>query len=406
MKLSVAYTFEPGSIGRLAGYSEVKELYGCRGRDFIGSGRSAYTLRPVSDKAVGAAIKEAHGRGIAFNYLLNAAGLYGIEQTRAGNRIIRRTLDRLSEAGADAVTVSLPLLLRIVKQQYPQLKVRIGAFATIDSAAKAKQWQDMGADTLCLSAIACNRDFASLSRIRSAVKCGLQLIVNASCMPSCAWEQTHMHLLSQSSLKGHHLKGFCLDYCFLQCSRKRSANPVNYIKSIWIRPEDLSVYEALGYDNFKIVERSCPGELLQRRVAAYCGRKFDGNLWELVAPVAWIKKQQKAPWLARARMLALLARPRLARIGSMLDLKRYAENVIPHDFSRENAPVYIDNRALDGFLEGLRAKECGKGTCDECGYCREWTEKAVRVDPRWQRRTSALAEKLDNGLISGGLWGI
>jgi hypothetical protein len=304
------------------------------------------------------------------------------------------------------VTVSAPLLLRIVKKHYPGLKVRAGAFAMIDSAAKALQWEGMGADTLCISGISCNRDFRRLSGIRAAVRCGLQLIVNASCMPSCAWEPTHMHLLSQSSLKGHGLKGFCFDYCFLHCSAARLNDPVNYLHSIWIRPEDLSVYEALGYDDFKIVERSCPGDLLTRRVAAYCERKFDGNLWELVAPMAWIKKEHHAPRSTIARMISLMARPWLMPIRSALSMKRYAEAVIPHEFSRDKAPVYIDNRALDGFLEGLKAKDCGQGDCRECSYCREWAARAVGVYPQWRRQTSAMAENLDDGLISGRLWGL
>ena len=40
MELSVAYTFEPGIIARLAQFPLVKELYGKLDRDCIGGGQS------------------------------------------------------------------------------------------------------------------------------------------------------------------------------------------------------------------------------------------------------------------------------------------------------------------------------------------------------------------------------
>lgn len=408
MKLSVAFGFQPGLLDRLASLPNVKEIYGCCGADLIGSGRSAYTIRPVRKPKLAATIVEAHAVGIAFNYLLNTASLYGMEQTRSGQRVIRHTLDDLMKANVDAVTIAAPLLLRIIKKHYPDLRVRVGAFALIDNATKAKMWQDLGADTLCISAISCNRNFERLQAIRSAVSCELELIANACCFPGCIWEQTHMHLLSQSSTKSHALKGFCFDYCFVNCSRERLKDPVNYIRSIWIRPEDMSMYEDIGYHNFKIVERSCPTELLVRRVEAYSSRSFDGNLWELIAPVAWIKRDQKVSWQAYARMIALLARPWLIKTSAMLDMKKFAETVIPHEFSREKADVYIDNPSLDGFLPGFLklAKKCDNKECDNCGYCMSWAKKVVSVKKTWQEPALAIANKLDEGVVSGAHWGL
>ena len=78
MNLSVAYTFEPGIIARLAQFSCVKEVYGKPDRDCIGGGRAAFTLRRSPRSRLEAAIKEAHAHGIAFNYLINAANLAGL----------------------------------------------------------------------------------------------------------------------------------------------------------------------------------------------------------------------------------------------------------------------------------------------------------------------------------------
>jgi len=246
MKLSVAYTFEPGIIPSLAAFPEVKELFGKLPFDVIGGGRSAVTLRGASQRTLARSVAEAHRHGIAFNYLLNGASLYGIEQTRRGQAAIRRRLDDLADVGVDALTVASPYLLRLVKKQYPQFRVRAGAFALIDTPQKVRLWEDMGADAICVSAIACNRDFETLPAMKRASRGELQLIVNASCALSCGWEPTHMHLLTRSSMRGQGGGGYCLDYCFLNCSSARLKDPTLFLRATWIRPEDLHCYEESG----------------------------------------------------------------------------------------------------------------------------------------------------------------
>ena len=404
MHLAVAHTFEPGIIPRLAAFPAVGEIYGKIDHDPVGGGRARFTLRPTTMGDLRRAVAEAHSHNIRYSYLLNAAGLYGLEQTRSGQRSLRRHLDRLADAGVDGVTVSLPYLCSLVKQRYPQWRVKVGVFATIDSPLKARQWEDLGADELCLSSISCARNFDLLARIRSAVDVHLQLIANASCLLSCVHEGTHMHLLSQASGSRAAHGGFVLDYCFLNCSAARVADPVNLIKAVWIRPEDLGVYEDLGINSFKIVERSCPGDLLVKRVSAYAERSFAGNLWEIVGPIANIKKQNGAPFTQRLRMITSQFRPHLIKTKALLAMKDYAETVIPHEYGREKAPVYIDNAALEGFLAALRKRGCTQSACGDCRICADWAQRAVTVDEAWQKKAAGMAKKLTAGLYDGSHW--
>ncbi len=404
VNLSVAYTFDSSIIAKLARFPEVKEIYGKLDKDIVGGGRSTYTLSKTTNNDVALAVKEAQSYNISFNYLLNGATLNGIEQTKRGQREIRRLLNFLSEIGVDSVTVASPYLLRLVKTQYPHFKVRVSVFATVDSPGKARQWQELGADTICVSAVACNRDFKRLENIRNATTCELQLIVNASCILNCAYELTHMNLLTQSSRKKDPLRGFCLDYCLLYCSAKKLQETMHYLRSTWIRPEDLGHYEALGYSSFKIVERSCPSDLLVKRVAAYARRSFDGNLLELVGPVANIKKEQGASLDQRARIISTMFKPSLIKINSLLMMKRFAEKIILHDFSIDLAPVYIDNNQLDGFIVGIKERDCDMLSCEECGYCQKWADKIVKVDANYREGMLELADKLDRGLADSTHW--
>ena len=404
MVLSVAYNFDPALIPGLAAYPAVTEVYGKLDRDIVGGGRSTYTLRPTSWSALKSAIFQAHQHNIAFNYLLNAAALNGMEQTRTGQRAIRRFIDALDGIGVDNLTVASPYLLRLIKSRYPRFKVRVGVFAMVNDPAKAKSWEDMGADTLCISATSCNRNFPLLAAIRQAVSCDLQLIANASCLPSCTHELTHMNLMTASSRTGDGNKGFCLDYCFLHCSAKKLREPLNFIRSTWIRPEDLAHYQRLGYSNFKLVERSCPTDLLMKRVAAYTSQSFDGNLLEIAGPVAQVGREQGATAGQRIRMGMLMFRPFKIKISSLLKTKRYAQTILFSDFRKGHAPVYIENRALDGFLAGLMDRSCSNLSCNECGYCAAWAGKAITMDETYRTGALKLADELDRGLLSGDHW--
>ncbi|MGK5094635.1 U32 family peptidase [Deltaproteobacteria bacterium TL4] len=404
MKLSVAYNFEKEIIPQLAHFEEVHEIYAKLDQDYFGGGRSSYTLPHVSKNRLKRSIKEAHQHGLTFNYLINGATLNGIEQTRQGQKKIRQFLEYLTQLKVDSLTITSPYLLRLVKTQYPHFKIRVSAFAMVDSLDKALQWEDLGADTICLSALACNRDFKKLALLRKAATCELQLIVNASCLLHCSYEPTHMNLLTNSSQKGHSSQGFCLDYCVLHCSSKKLRHPLHYIKSTWIRPEDLKFYEELGYDNYKIVERSISGPLLLKRVKAYVERSFEGNLLEIAGPVAKIKKQQGASLFQRAKVFSTLLKPRAANVRSLLLMKNYADRILFHDYSQGTAPIYIDNKGLDGFLEGLLKRDCGSLNCAECKYCDTVAQKQVKLDKQYQQETLELASKLDSHLNNGLFW--
>ncbi len=59
-------------------------------------------------------------------------------------------------------------------------------------------------------------------------------------------------------------------------------DPVNLVRSDFIRPEDLDTYRELGVQRFKIVDRSCSTEALAERVKASTNRHWDGDLLRLL----------------------------------------------------------------------------------------------------------------------------
>jgi hypothetical protein len=103
-------------------------------------------------------------------------------------------------------------------------------------------------------------------------------------------------------------------------------------------------------------------------------------------------------------MTAIMAKPWWVKISALLLMKQYAERALVEPFSKKGAPIFIDNRGLDGFLDGMMSRDCDAIQCDDCNYCRKFSERFVFVEPRYREEVLALAARLDEGLVSGKHW--
>jgi collagenase-like PrtC family protease len=260
----------------------VKELYGKLASDFVGGGRPSYISANPSEEEVRSHIKQAHQNGMEFNYLLSAACLGNKEFTATGQKKIRQLLDWIVSMEVDSVTVAIPYLLQLIKKQYSQLKVCVSSFANVNTIERAKYWEDLGADRITLDEFTLNRDFRLLRQIRNNLSCELQLIANNGCLYNCPFVPYHGITISHSSQSEDNSGGFLLDYCVLSCKYIRIANPVNFIRADWIRPEDIHFYEDIGIDSLKLVDRTRPTAAIALAVEAYDKREYNGNLMDLL----------------------------------------------------------------------------------------------------------------------------
>jgi len=404
MGFSVATNFRPDFVDEVACYPEVTEVFGKLSRDPVGGGRASFMLAPVGVKAFKEHVAALKARGKSFNYLLNPACMDNREYTSQGQRDIMRVLDFVDECGIEAVTISLPFLLPVIKSRYPKLKVRVGVYARVDSVAKARFWEDMGADCITLESISVNRDFSVLENIRRAVGIELQLIANSNCMMFCPLSGQHMVNLSHASQKGHKSRGFMIDYCVLKCSCEKLKDPSHYLRSEFIRPEDLWLYREMGYNSFKILERGAPTSVMAKRVKAYSEGKFEGNLLELIQPFGYAEETQGG-LKGRLNFWRYFIRPGAVRLSKLHALKKLAAKrgmLAP----LEGAPVYLDNSALHGFLAGMMEKDCRSTDCKSCGYCAAYARKALTVDEAYRDEMLGLYEAAFGDMYSGSLWGI
>ncbi len=405
MKLSVACNFDDALLKGLEGYP-VYEVYGKLTSDYFGGGRPAFYLPEVTRRTLARTVNMAHARGIQFNYLLNASAMGNTEFTRVGQRKMEEMLEWVDGIGVDSITVANVYFLRLIKLRHPRLKVRVSSHRFTDTPRKVRFWVDQGADVIVVSEVGVHREFETLAAMKQAAQgVDLQLIVNNWCRTDCAIAGNHAVALSAASQSKS--RGFPLDYCSILCNQIRLHEPANYLRANWIRPEDLHYYEKLGYETFKIVERNTPTQILLERVKAYSARRYDGNLLDLVQNYAYPKDKLGTvdkDASSKRRMFKYFIKPftvNLFHFRKLVDFGHAASMLYP----REGAnPVYIDNRALDGFMERFAEKNCQSTDCESCRHCHEWAARAVKIDPEWKAKLVPLYKELLGDIEGGAFW--
>lgn len=310
----------------------IQHLYGAL--PFDPGLRAGGWLPQASPDDVAAYVERAAEHGMEFYYALNVACLGNDEFTAGGQRWLVERLGWLRDAGVHGVVLANPYLVAFVKSRFPDFHVAVSTAACIDSVDKARFYESRGADLLYIPEYV-NRDFPLLAEIRARTSCRLALLTNVGCLLHCPLRNYHIQAVSHSN-RSQEL-GTYVDYSLMWCTSEKVRDPGQMLKAVWIRPEDLAVYEDLGYDEFKLAGREMDRAWVERAARAYATRRYDGDLNDLIVGFG-----QMEPF--------------------------------------GDVPVRVDNRALDGFIDFFRRKhDCRQG-CRDCTYCDGWADRVTRVE--------------------------
>jgi collagenase-like PrtC family protease len=390
MKLSVAVNWDLELLDGLAQIPEVNSVYAKLPYDIVGGGRAGSVLPSVDMDTATAYIREVHNRGLLFSYLINAPCLGNLEQTLDGKKNLIDFIGKLIEIGVDNVSISNLALVSLVRHNFPNLSVRGSVLSWPTNLPRLKFQESLGVDPIILPYSEFNRDFKALEQIRAGMSCGIVLFANISCIYHCHYLAEHACSVGHASQEnqGGKKMQFMLDTYLWQCTRRRLMHPELFLMSRWIRPEDLHVYEALGIDEFKIIDRSRSTAWLLRATKAYASRKYDGNLLDILSlellgdPAGFHPSIDQRTF----KMIPQLDKSERQLLGRVLQLRQrlLALN------------VFIDNAALSDFLAGFQKIKCSETFCDDCRYCHSYAERAVRYDRKEAAGLVAAMDELIN----------
>jgi collagenase-like PrtC family protease len=389
MKIRLGSNWDFSSLDALKGTS-VDALFGKLPFDVVGGARPGFVLPQVDRNYVERYIKACHERGLEFSYLLNAPCLGNLQYSKKGYGQLIELLEWIDQSGADAVTIGLPYLIDLVRKRFPRLKVKVSTTARVNTVRKALQYEDMGVEEIIIDEHI-NREFKTLEAIRKAVKCNLELIVNNICLWQCPYNYEHVNHDGHASREGEEE-----DYCYLQypgylCLYRKLTDPVELLKSPWIRPEDIPHYEGIGYEHFKITERFKKTSLLLEHVKAYENRRYDGNLLDLFTLP---RKGAFTPV-----HLEYFIKPEHVNIMKISELEKVFDLEV-----REL--IQMDNRKLDGFIEFFKKNDCNQTTCSACRYCETVFERVAVVNEEGVKKASRSVRDFSDKLLTGEIFEI
>jgi collagenase-like PrtC family protease len=389
MKIRLGANWDLSSLDALKDTS-VDALFGKLPYDVVGGARPGFVLPQVNRKDVEQYIQACHERGLEFSYLLNAPCLGNLQYSRKGYGKLTELLEWIDASGADSVTIGIPYLIDLVRKRFPRLNVKVSTTARVNTVRKALQYEAMGVEEIIVDEHV-NREFKTLEAIRKAVKCDLELIVNNICLWQCPYNYEHVNHDGHASREGEED-----DYCYLQypgylCLYRKLTDPVELLKSPWIRPEDISHYEAIGYEHFKITERFKRTSLLLEHVKAYENRRYDGNLLDLFTLP---RKGAFTPV-----HLEYFIKPQHVNILKISELEKVFDLEV-----REL--IQIDNRKLDGFIDFFKKNDCNHTTCSACGYCEAIFKKVAVVNEEGVKKAGRRVQDFSDKLLTGEIFEI
>lgn len=388
IQFTVGCNWDPKLIDGLD-FPEVASLFGGLPDTVISGGRHSSMIKSLKRNEVKDYIQKVRQKGWDFDFNINSACMANKELSSAGHREIIGYLESIIDLGVTSLTVSIPNLLMIIKKYFPQIKTKISTFQKVDNVAMAKYFEDIGADAIMLSEHI-NRDLELLKSIREAVNCKLVIIANVGCLYGCPNMHTHANSIAHNGAKGGTKRSFGVETYQLFCNSCRLKDPTEFVKSRWIRPEDLPIYEEIGIDLIKIIDRHTTTADLITRTKAYHERSYEGNFIDIMGQIMNLntgtsinprKILMKAPPWKRRKMGAF-----------MKNMRVYLSDL-----------VYLDTKKIpDDFVYEISKRNCRSLSCKQCGYCHAIAAQAVRFSSEEARRETlarliGLREQLTNG---------
>lgn len=350
MKLYVPTTFTESFIEHIKKLNNntygniIDEVYGSLPLTPLGSARPPINLPQIDIKGLVQHIKHLNKEGIKFSYLLNAPHSSYTDPIK--NNKIAEYIDHIVsilEGGDNSVVVASKTIFDYLKKRV-NLRIIMSNVLNIKDKSTVEYFINEGADKIVLSTTQ-NRNFHFLKMCCNIFKGKIILMANESCLFNCKDRFNHFLLAcrSSSTTQNKYSNNNFKDKYMLRCTKTKLIDPVNLIKSSWIRPEDIYLYENVGIDYIKLGDRTKPERWLIKCYNSYIKRRSPNNFFELLA---------------------------------------ITPNNLLKDKMLPFPKIHIDNKKLDGFIDYFYKNniDCLNLQCKDCWHCYEYANKAISID--------------------------
>lgn len=180
----------------------------------------------------------------------------------------------------DIVTTTSPFLATMFRRNHPNIKLRLSVNMRVHGTAGFEPIMELF-DSFYASREH-HRDLNWLSNLSSWAKANGKIVgmqANSGCLRQCAFQQFHDNMHGHNRI-AQSAEGEKMDFSVFLCKTNyERGNYEDFLRSTWIRPEDLPLYEE-HVDIVKLATRRHPYP--EKIVKAYATYDYDGNLADLM----------------------------------------------------------------------------------------------------------------------------
>lgn len=327
--------------------TKVSETYGSMAKSYIGNARTSKHLYDVNLSTIKEYILESKQYGIDFNYVINASWSNGLEFTKEGKESVLNEIGELVDIGVHKVTICSPSIIQIIKKYFSNLEICLSTNLYISSVHELQRWGIEGINKVVLNRHI-NRDLKLLESLSRNSNMELELLINSMCNLHCSLRYYHnLANCVQSNITSDEFDTY---FPQIKCTKYNLSNLIETICCAWVRPEDVHYYfEKFGIKCFKIDGRSLDADSILFITESYLGQRLDGNFFDL------------------------------------FDFFNTRQNL--------GVNLYLDNRELDDFLDGIRSSGID---CRLCGgsnkACKDVANKIIIKNEKSAKIYSTILE--------------
>lgn len=222
------------------------------------------------------ALEWLKGSGISLKWTLNHSCFGGMQDLDYPR--LRDAVGQLVDLGITRYIVTIPVLLRALRKDFPQITLEVSTISRVRSAREVMEWIKLGANGFCWDVMG-NRDFDVLQNsIKVAKEHGayIEILVNELCTWPCIYRNHCYNLSSHNSIRTV-MNG----YPYGWCTEEKAADPWKWIATRFVLPEHLDYYLEMGVERFKISGRTRSPETILPIVEWYMKGESPEDLLDL-----------------------------------------------------------------------------------------------------------------------------
>lgn len=271
--------------------ASIKEVFLSGPAEYCASGRVAYNGKLDSFSRM---IDRIHHEGIRVNLIMNSTCEGAEWYSDAMAEYLESFLGYMvGKLGIESITLANPIIMKEIHDLTPEVELCASVLGDIDCVERAKYFKLVGASVVTPD-VSINRNVSLLKQIKDETGLSLKIMVNEGCLYKCPLRKFHFNAISHigmnSSMVGRGISRETFKAqvdqvagktFFLSCNSILSADPSQVLKSGWIRPEDLRLYDSVS-SWFKISGRTVATGAVERMIQAYMDESYTGDLMDIM----------------------------------------------------------------------------------------------------------------------------